>query len=80
MRRLGQDRFADRLDDYAADAARIAETDLSPFAAIHTREETAEAALVGTVLGDALVSALRRMSHEHLSSSYFAPAGLRETS
>ncbi len=71
MRALGQDRFVDQLDDYARTAERLAETDLRPFASMTGRDEVAEAALVGTVLGDALISALRRMAQESFSAQHF---------
>lgn len=73
MRGLGQERFADQLDDYARAAERLAEADLRPFASMTGRDEVAEAALVGTVLGDALVSALRRMAQENYSAKHFPP-------
>lgn len=78
MRALGQDRFADLLDEYARVAEQLAEADLRPFASMTERDEVAEAALVGTVLGDALVSALRRMAQENVSATQFtqpAPGG-----
>lgn len=71
MRALGQDRFTDQIDDYALAAERLAEADLRPFVSMTERDEVAEAALVGTVLGDALVSALRRMAQESFSARHF---------
>ena len=78
MRALGQDRFTDQLDDYARSAERLAEADLRPFASMTDRYEVAEAALVGTVLGDALVSALRRMAQESYSARHF-PSSREQT-
>lgn len=79
MRALGQDHFADQLDDYARAAERIAEADLRPLASMTGREEVAEAALVGTVLGDALVSALRRMAQESFSAKQFPRPSREQT-
>lgn len=78
MRALGQDRFADQIDDYARAAEQLAEADLRPFVSMTGRDEVAEAALVGTVLGDALVSALRRMAQENFSARHFPPSAPRE--
>lgn len=78
MHRLGQDRFTANLDAYAHAAERIAETDLAPIAALTDRADRAEAALVGTVLGDALIAALRRMAQESFSARHFPPTAHRE--
>ena len=71
MRALGQGQIAEQLDDYASAAERLAEADLRPLASMTARDDVAEAALVGTVLGDALVSALRRMAQESFSAKHF---------
>jgi DNA-binding transcriptional MerR regulator len=71
LRALGQDGFANKLDDYARAAEQLAEADLRQLATLSGRDEVAEAALVGTVLGDALVSALRRMAQESFSAKQF---------
>ncbi|MDN5915400.1 MAG: MerR family transcriptional regulator [Pseudonocardia sp.] len=78
MHRLGQDRFTANLDAYARAAEQIAETDLAPIAALTDRDDRAEAALVGTVLGDALIAALRRMAQESFSAKHFPPTTHRE--
>ncbi len=78
MHRLGRSHFATHLDDYARAAERIAETDLAPITELRDRDDRAEAALVGTVLGDALLAALRRMAQESLSAKHFPPADHRE--
>lgn len=78
MHRLGMDHFATNLDAYAGAAGRVAETDLAPIARLRAREDRAEAALVGTVLGDALLAALRRMAQESFSAQHFPPTTHRE--
>lgn len=78
MHRLGHGHFAANLDDYARAAERIAETDLAPLTGMTGRDDRAEAALVGTVLGDALIAALRRMAQESFSAKHFPPTTNRE--
>lgn len=78
MHRLGHHRLAGNLGDYARAAERIAEADLVPIAELDGREDRAEAALVGTVLGDALIAALRRMAQESFSAKHFPPSTHRE--
>lgn len=78
MHRLGHDRLTTDLDAYARAAERIAETDLAPITALTDRADRAEAALVGTVLGDALIAALRRMAQESVSARHFPPTTHRE--
>ncbi|MET9018517.1 MerR family transcriptional regulator [Actinopolymorpha sp. NPDC004070] len=69
--RLGQDRALAALDGYAEVAELAATTDLDVIAGIDDGDELLETALVGTVLGDALIIALRRLAQEHLSSKRF---------
>lgn len=79
MHRLEQDRFTVNLADYARAAERIAEIDLAPIAALQGRDERAEATLVGGILGDALLAALRRMAQESFSAKHFPPTTHRES-
>ena len=72
--RLGQRQLIDSLDSYAQAAELIAETDLAVVLAVEGRDARAEAALVGTVLGDVLIAALRRLAQEHMSAKQFPPA------
>lgn len=71
--RLGQQRLIDALDSYAEAAELIAKTDVALVAGIEGRDARAETALVGTVLGDVLIAALRRLAQEHMSSQQFRP-------
>lgn len=68
---LGQERLVERLDRYAELADRVAEVDLAGVADLSDRETVVEAAVVGTVLGDALFSALRRLAQQHASAATF---------
>ena len=53
---------------YAAAALLVAEADLDQVEARGSREDMAETVVIGTVLGDALFSGLRRAAQEHVSS------------
>lgn len=53
---------------YAGAALLVAEADLDQVAARGSREAMAETVVIGTVLGDALFSGLRRAAQEHIST------------
>jgi DNA-binding transcriptional MerR regulator len=53
---------------YAAAALLVAEADLDQVEARGSREAMAETVVIGTVLGDALFSGLRRAAQEHVST------------
>ena len=53
---------------YAAAALLVAEADLDQVEARGSREAMAETVVIGTVLGDALFSGLRRAAQEHVSA------------
>jgi len=53
---------------YASAALLVAEADLDEVDALPDREAKAETVVVGTVLGDALFSGLRRAAQEHVSA------------
>lgn len=61
------------VERYAAAALLIAEADLDEIDAIPDREGKAETVVVGTVLGDALLSGLRRAAQEHVSALRYQP-------
>lgn len=61
------------VERYAAAALLIAEADLDEIDAIDDREGKAETVVVGTVLGDALFSGLRRAAQEHVSALRYQP-------
>lgn len=69
LRRLGHARFVElNLDVYAEAAERVAEADLAYTAREVEREDLVEAAVVGTVLGDAVFASLRRLAHVDASA------------
>jgi DNA-binding transcriptional MerR regulator len=65
---LGQRDEGSWLTRYAAAALLVAEADLDQVGARGSREAMAETVVVGTVLGDALFSGLRRAAQEHVST------------
>jgi hypothetical protein len=62
---------------YADAALLVAAADLDEVDAREGRQEKAELVVVGTALGDALFSGLRRAAQEHVSAErYFATGGI----
>ncbi len=72
LARVGHGSFAELLDDYADAAERVARVDLEYPARHADREGLVEAVVVGTVVGDAVFAALRRMAQVDASSRLFA--------
>ncbi|WP_030755167.1 MULTISPECIES: MerR family transcriptional regulator [unclassified Streptomyces] len=70
--RAGHGAFAELLDDYAEAAERVARADLRYTARRADRADLVEAVVVGTVVGDAMFAALRRMAQVDASSRLFA--------
>lgn len=64
---LGHTGILDRLDDYAEAAARLAALDVGILNGSGSKDEVLETAVVVTLLGDVLVSLLRRLAQENLS-------------
>ncbi len=72
LARVGHGSFAELLDDYAEAAEQVARVDLEYTARRVDREGLVEAVVVGTVVGDAMFAALRRMAQVDASSRIFA--------
>ncbi|MEU2657315.1 MerR family transcriptional regulator [Streptomyces sp. NPDC007325] len=68
---VGHERFGEVLGAYADAAERVARADLEYVARHVAREELVESVAVGTVLGDALFGALRRLAQIDASSRLF---------
>jgi DNA-binding transcriptional MerR regulator len=68
FRRLGQDSYLRLLGSYADAAERLAADEVAHVVAQPDIEGMAEVVVVGTVLGDALMAALRRLAQESASS------------
>lgn len=65
---LGAADLLDNLDRYADAAATVADFEVDAVIARGDRESMVELVVVGTVLGEALLSALRLLAHEHASA------------
>ncbi|WP_231619067.1 MerR family transcriptional regulator [Nonomuraea sp. SBT364] len=64
---LGLDDVLDRMDDYAAAAEAAAATDVRILGDVSDRERAVEVVVLGTLLGDTLIAALRRLAQAHLA-------------
>lgn len=71
LERAGHGAFAEVLGEYAAAADRVAEADFDHVGRRVELEDLVESVVVGTVLGDALLAALRRMAQVHRSSRLY---------
>lgn len=71
MRHLGVDDLIDKIDEYADAAETIAATDLELIRHRGDPEAMVYGAVVGTILGDALLAALRRLAQENASAKMF---------
>ncbi|OLR90475.1 MerR family transcriptional regulator [Actinokineospora bangkokensis] len=68
---LGHGRIAGLLAPYAEACTRIAAVDLDYVAAAGALDDMVESVVVGTVLGDSILTALRRLAHVHESGSRY---------
>ncbi|MCX4778024.1 MerR family transcriptional regulator [Streptomyces sp. NBC_01264] len=68
LERAGHGAFAEVLDTYAEAAELVAGADLAYTTQVAAREDLVETVAVGTVLGDAMFAALRRLAHWDASS------------
>jgi DNA-binding transcriptional MerR regulator len=73
-RQLGMDWLTEVLEPYAVAAEEIAKVDIDLTASRGDREGMAEVVVVGTILGDAMLTALRHMAHEVTSVRRFGDA------
>ena len=73
---LGHADLADMLDEYRTVAAQLAGREvawLTRSGEEQDRDTLAERAIVGTILGDALLAAVRREAQKRASATHFAP-------
>jgi len=68
---LGHDGLAQLSEGYLEAAELIARDDLAAVGRQTAVEDMAEVVVVGTVLGDALISSLRRIAQQHVSYQVF---------
>ncbi|MFD5336434.1 MerR family transcriptional regulator [Streptomyces hawaiiensis] len=71
MARLGHEAFADLLDTYADAAEQVARADLEYVDRHLAIEEKVEGVVIGTVLGEAVFSSLRRLAHVDASARLY---------
>jgi DNA-binding transcriptional MerR regulator len=67
LRDLGQGDLAELADAYAGPAEQIAAADVGAILARHSLDTQLEGVIIGTVLGDILLAALRRLAEENAS-------------
>lgn len=72
IRELGHGWYLEKLDAYAEVADRTADLDLRGIEGIDSLERIIEIAVVETVLGDRLLSLLRRLAQQRASKAHFA--------
>lgn len=68
---LGAEDFTTTADRYADAAEIIAEVDVAAIAARTDPEQQVEGVVIGTLLGDTLIAALRRLAQENVSARTF---------
>lgn len=68
---VGHADFAEVLDAYASAAEDVARVDIEYVSRRVDRERLVESVVVGTVLGDAVFGALRRLAHVDASLRYY---------
>ncbi|MGX1882002.1 MerR family transcriptional regulator [Streptomyces sp. NPDC055287] len=79
--RLGHGGFARVLDDYADAAQTVARADLAYVAGRAAMDDLVESVVIGTVLGDAVLTALRRLAQvDESARTYGGAKGRREGS
>lgn len=71
LRNLGQPRLRDALEVYAEAADHVAEFDVGSVMKLPHTESIVQTAVVGTVLGDAVFIALRRIAQANVSVHHF---------
>ena len=75
---LGHRRIVEVLPRYAAACAHIAEADLDYLGGVDNLDDVVESAVVGTVLGDSALAALRRMAQISESVKRYRTDGVEE--
>ncbi|MGW1869496.1 MerR family transcriptional regulator [Streptomyces mauvecolor] len=72
MERVGHGDFAEEvLDQYAQAAEQVAVADLAYVGRNASREDLLEMVVIGTVLGEAVLAATRRMAHQNASARVY---------
>lgn len=71
---IGHPELVDLIDDYAEAAEMVARADLAAVGRQADVAAMAETVVAGTVLGDAMFAALRRIAQEHVTSELYPTA------
>ncbi|GAA2389934.1 MULTISPECIES: MerR family transcriptional regulator [Streptomyces] len=78
LTRLGHGSFAELLETYAEAAEQVAQADLAYVDRRVAVEDMVEGVVIGTVLGEAVFSALRRLAHVDASARLYGAEGVPE--
>lgn len=76
LARLGHGSFAELLETYAEAAEQVAQADLAYVDRRVALEDMVEGVVIGTVLGEAVFSALRRLAHVDASARLYGAEGV----
>ena len=68
LRTLGQDNLVSFLDDYAEAVERFTHLEIEAVTTNPTRDQLAESVVIGTILGETLISSLRLLAQESISA------------
>ncbi|MEU4605252.1 MerR family transcriptional regulator [Kribbella sp. NPDC023972] len=68
LRTLGQDNLVSFLDAYAEAVERFTELEIDAVSTHPTRDQLAESVVIGTILGETLISSLRLLAQESISA------------
>ncbi|MBM7491508.1 DNA-binding transcriptional MerR regulator [Micromonospora luteifusca] len=78
MRALGQDRLTGHLDAYAEAVERFTDLELAAVTSYAEPDQVAESVVIGTILGETLIAALRLLAQESISARLLGPASTSE--
>jgi DNA-binding transcriptional MerR regulator len=68
---LGREDVRDLVDIYAEAVEKIAEIDVMTVSRGRGIDDVVEGAVIGTVLGEAMITALRRLAHQHATAHLY---------
>ncbi|MGW5867021.1 MerR family transcriptional regulator [Streptomyces sp. NPDC055239] len=76
MGRVGHGAFTELLDEYADAAELVARADLGYVSRRASVEDLVESVVIGTVLGEAVFNAMRRLAHVDASARFYGVGGV----
>ncbi len=80
LQEIGRDELLAALDSYASAAETLARREVGELLALDGEEARAEAVIAATVLGDAVLSALRRLAQESALAERLTPGETEQVS